>query len=519
MNRPLKHKDGSRVERPLPATPSSPPKGPHSTARDLRSPKKRDRNRLRKSSLNPLQKSFDKLTLGSPSSPTPTSLQSTGLTASSRRHASESSDGSSQGLSGSSTGNQRIISARFRDPDITPKPLNVVKRPVSDIPSLTESLDINRGNMTSRWSTSTSDVASRILPRKESKRKIFGIPISFKRRVKSEQIPASLKISSGFFGGRFGGSKLNIPLANPGSSFVTPTELQWRSSRASSQMTARELDGDLSDEEVMLRNFEQRFYDAKEKDKAQDVTPKGNVPQRRHTLTGNLIGMAASLSTASLAAAKSISRHSSVRSHRSSIVEKAEPTRGFLSLFPKPPKRDPAEVMHMISKSGAAPFIMAGTDLLSAERLRSTSSPLPVNLRDNLSNARGHQRNISEMTVRPQNYRYNAPLYPTSPQPPPPTPDIYCTPSTKRKVIGVAPFATPGTETYTGAQARPVLTNLHLQVTADMDCIEVGEIKDTWVVVEINGNLVNNRECPRSEMRSLDVIFLLDLSYVKSFAS
>ncbi|KAJ6256411.1 hypothetical protein Dda_8912 [Drechslerella dactyloides] len=471
------------LERPLPATPS-PRRGSSSSIapKELKLPKLRDRNRLKK--VTPIYKSLDRLTLSSSdhSSSSPQTPPSAGVGLSFRKHVSK--------LSSSSLISK--TSPKLGDPEITPRPLNISK-PGEDIRT---SADYDPAQvMQSRWSTSTSDVASNIF-RKDSKRRIFGLPISFRRRVKSEQMTPRAKVSSGFFGGKFGASKLQLGISSTDVPAAT-AEKHWQSSRASSSMTVRGADGALSDDDTP---FIGQKHDG-----------SGRVPLRRHTTSGNILNMAESHhSDAEPPASSSVSRHSSLNSSNDG---KKAPSKGFFSLFPRPPKRDPSEVMQMLQKNVTMPLILESPELSPIEAPR---SPLPVNLRasmvsplyqqPNQHHHQQHYRKVSDTTLRP--FRHEEPqVRSATPAQRSDTPAL----PMKRKNVESTYQITPGT-LYTSAHKKPVLSHLDLQITADVDTIEIGEKKEIWAVVEVSGSLSNNRETIADIITSLDVVFLLDLT-------
>ncbi|KAK6355559.1 hypothetical protein TWF696_004659 [Orbilia brochopaga] len=456
------------IDRPLPATPSPRRVSSSSIApKDLKLPKLRDRNRLKK--VTPIYKSLDRLTLSSSdhsSSSSPQTPPSAGL--SFRKHVSK--------LSASSIGMK--TSPKLGDPEITPRPLNISK-PADEIRVEFDPSQV----MQSRWSTSTSDVASGIF-RKDSKRKIFGLPISFKRRAKSEQITPRAKTSSGFFGGKFGASKLQLPITSKDDTAFTPTtENHWHSSRASSSMTVRNTDGALSDDDTPFGQHQ------KSDDK--------RLPQRRHTLTGNILNMAENRFEVQ-PTSSNISRHSSLHSSDDGKKPPAKSS-GFFSLFPRPPKRDPSEIMQMLSKNATMPLILESPELSPIDPPR---SPLPVNLRNNM--ASHHYRKGSDTTVKKQEPQKFPPTFPDGGS------EMYA-PPLKRKVAEPSQHISPST-LLSSAHKKPVLSHVDLQITADVDTIEVGEKKEIWAVVEVCGSLSNNREALPSTTTSLDVVFLLDLT-------
>ncbi|KAK6331350.1 hypothetical protein TWF730_004431 [Orbilia blumenaviensis] len=432
-------------------------------AKEVKPPKHRERNRLRK---HITKRSVDRITLSS-----------------------SSSDGKDVTPTRNST--------KFGDPDITPRPLNFSKALPSKPLAGRESVDLQlRETMQSRWSTSTSDVTSGV-SRKESKRKIFGITVPFKRRVKSEQIPARLKISSGFFGGRFAGSKLSLSLTSP--KYNHTTDRQWQSSRASSSMTARGEPGALSDEDTPTehRRFEVNF----------DETPRFRIPQRRHTLTGNLLGMSSLSSSSELE--KSPSRHSSTSLNSSAHPDNRAFVQNFLSLFPKPPRRDSADVMQMAPRNNTIPLLYGGDGCLPGQQTRGFSNPLPVNLRASyLQLPNQWQAGVSTDPISfdlPNHSQFGHDVKSSVSGL-----DSYTTPIKRNSTI--IPASEPRSILYTSAHRKPVLTHLDLQVTADIDAIEVAEVREIWVAVELNGSLANNRDTAHAKVNGLDVLFLLDLS-------
>ncbi|KAK6515903.1 hypothetical protein TWF281_004495 [Arthrobotrys megalospora] len=457
-------------DRPLPAMPAT-PRTPISLvpAKEIKPPKNRhrERNRLKKNST---QKSADRLTLSSSSS-------------------------------GGRDVTPRRTSARFGDPEITPRPLNISKALPSDPPSGRGSVDLQiRDTMQSRWSTSTSDVASGVSRKESSKRKIFGITIPFKRRVKSEQMPARLKISSGFFGGRFGGSKMSLALSSP--KYSNNPERQWESSRASSSMTVRGQDGALSDDDTPTkRRFES-------KDSKGELTPRPRVPQRRHTLTGNLLGISSVPSEPGFV--KNPSRRSSTSAQSSTRPDNRASVKEFLSLFPKPPKRDSADLMKMLPRNATMPLIVETSEYPQGQPTRGFSNPLPINLRSSYlqlpnqwqEGITTHPASYEDPNLSQSNLLGTPPIFNS---------DLYATPMNKN-IHQVAPTSEPKSILYTRAHRKPVLTHLDLQVTADIDAIEVGEAREIWVAVELNGSLANNRDIAHSKVNGLDVLFLLDLS-------
>ncbi|KAK6518742.1 hypothetical protein TWF506_005881 [Arthrobotrys conoides] len=454
--------------RPLPAMPATQRPRTPVPSKEIKHIKKRDRNRLKKDSPA-AKKSVDRLTLSS-----------------------SSSGGGDRDVT------PKRVSAKFGDPDITPRPLNITKALPMEPSDSRDSVDLQvRETMQSRWSTSTSDVTSGV-SRKESKKKIFGITIPFKRRVKSEQMPARLKISSGFFGGRFAGSKLSLSLSSPkfGNSNVTERERerQWQSSRASSTMTVQGQDGTLSDDDTPRNHY--RFDNNRN---IEEQSLRSRIPQRRHTLTGSLLGLSGTISN--YEPVPNPSRHSSVSVYSSTNTDNRASVQNFLSLFPKPPKRDSADVMQMLNRNSTMPFIPETNEYLQAQPTRGFSNPLPVNLRASyLQLPNQWQAGIPASSESYQS-QLSAPAMGLDP---------YTTPL-KRKSVDV-PTSEPKSILYTAAHRKPVLTHLDLQVTADIDTIEIAEEREIWLVVELNGSLANNRDIAYSKVNSLDILFLLDLS-------
>ncbi|KAF3318703.1 hypothetical protein TWF173_006718 [Orbilia oligospora] len=446
----------------MPATPRARTPVP---TKEIKPIKTRDRKRLKKHTA---KKSADHLTLSSSSS------------------------------SGGQDVTPKRASSKFGDPDITPRPLNITKALPMDPPTNRDSVDLQvRDTMQSRWSTSTSDVASGV-SRKESKKKIFGITIPFKRRVKSEQMPARLKISSGFFGGRFAGSKLSLSLSSPkyntNNAAERESERQWQSSRASSTMTVQGQDGALSDDDTPTNHY--RFGNNKNTD---EQTLRSRIPQRRHTLTGSLLGLSGTIPDYGLA--KTPSHHSSTSVYSSIQPDNRASVQDVLSLFPKPPKRDSANVMQMINRNSEMSYIPETNEHLQGQPTRGFSNPLPVNLRASyLQLPNQWQAGISTSS---ESYpsQFSAQVQGLDP---------YTTPM-KRKPMDV-PTSEPKSILYTTSHRKPVLTHLDLQVTADIDTIEVAEEREIWLVVEINGSLANNRDIAHSKVNNLDILFLLDLS-------
>ncbi|KAF3207851.1 hypothetical protein TWF679_008183 [Orbilia oligospora] len=455
----------NQFTRPLPAMPATPRARTPVPAKEIKSIKNRDRNRLKKHTA---KKSIDRLTLSS---------------------------------SSSSGGGQDVTpkrASKFGDPDITPRPLNITKALPMDPPANRDSVDLQvRDTMQSRWSTSTSDVASGV-SRKESKKKIFGITIPFKRRVKSEQMPARLKISSGFFGGRFAGSKLSLSLSSPKYNTNNATERererQWQSSRASSTMTVQGQDGALSDDDTPTNHY--RFDNNRNTD---EQSLRSRVPQRRHTLTGSLLGLSGTIPNYEIA--KTPSHHSTTSVYSSTQPDNRASVQDVLSLFPKPPKRDSADAMQMIDRNSGMPYISETNEYFQGQPTRGFSNPLPVNLRASyLQLPNQWQARIST----------NSESYPSHFSAPAQGLDPYTTPL-KRNPLDV-PTSEPRSIIYTTAHRKPVLTHLDLQVTADIDTIEVAEEREIWLVVELNGSLANNRDIAHSKVNNLDILFLLDLS-------
>ncbi|KAK6342376.1 hypothetical protein TWF718_007776 [Orbilia javanica] len=469
-------------DRPLPAMPVT-PRPPISSVptKELKPVKNRDKNNRNRLKKNSARKSADRLTLSS----------------------SSSSSGSGGGQDATTP---RCASARLGDPDITPKPLNITKALPVDPPASRGSVDLQvRETMQSRWSTSTSDVASGV-SRKESKKKIFGITIPFKRRVKSEQMPARLKISSGFFGGRFAGSKLSLSLSSPkynnnngnninnNNAAERERERQWQSSRASSTMTAQGQDGALSDDDTPTNHH--RFDNNYMHD---EQTLRSRIPQRRHTLTGSLLGMSDVVADYDLV--KSPSRRSSVSIYSSSYPDKRVSVQNFLSLFPKPPKRESADVMQMLTRNSTMPYIPETNEYIRGQPTRGFSNPLPINMRSSHLQLPNQWQTNSNYYQSPYNHPAMSSVL---------SPDSYTTPL-KRKPVHV-PNSEPRSILYNVAHKKPVLSYLDLQVTADIDTIEIGEEREIWLAIELNGSLANNRDVAHSKANSLDVLFLLDLS-------
>ncbi|KAK6503836.1 hypothetical protein TWF481_008842 [Arthrobotrys musiformis] len=461
--------------RPLPAMPSTPrprPRTPISLvpAKEIKPVKNRDRNKLKKHAA---KKSIDRLTFSS----------------------------SSSGGGGKDVTPKRD-SVKFGDPDITPRPLNITKALAMEPPGGRDSVDLQvRETMQSRWSTSTSDVTSGVSG-KESKKKIFGITIPFKRRVKSEQMPTRLKISSGFFGGRFAGSKLSLALSSPkynNNPAERERERQWQSSRASSTMTARGgQDGTVSDEDTPTNRH--RFDNDKSKD---ETTLRSRIPQRRHTLTGTLLGLSGTLPGHELPT--SPSHRSSLSAHSATRPDDRASVQNFLSLFPKPPKRDSVDVMQMLNRNSIIPPTPEVDEYQQGQSTRGFSNPLPVNLRASYLQLPNQWQ--TEISSQPglNGSSFNLAAMGTALNQ-----DQYTTPMKRKKENG--PSSEPRSILYSAAHRKPVLTHLDLQVTADIDTIEVAEEREIWVAVELNGSLANNRDIGNSNTNSLEVLFLLDLS-------
>ncbi|KAF3927942.1 hypothetical protein ABW20_dc0108423 [Dactylellina cionopaga] len=449
-----------RLDRPLPAPPASPRRISTSipAAAEIKLPKSRGRNRLKKRGV---QNTTDTL-------------------------------------------HQSSFSSLSSDPDITPKPLAIRKLPTSNTSSIHGSgIDLQSGGpVQSRWSTSTSDVASSHFIRKDSKRKIFGIPISFKRRVKSEQIPPRLQVSSGFFGGRWPGSKLSLAMSSSKANNKIE-EQQWRSSRVSSSMTIRGADGTLSDEDVI---YDYQFSAGND---GEYLTPKGRLLQRRHTLTGSLLGMSKNPSKVHLPPSN-LSRNSEIHSSARSFSDSKKISfQNFLSLFPKPPRREGSEVMRMLTKNATMPLILETSEYQHTGRPQGIRNPLPSNWRDSFL-PQGHQRNVSDITVHPCDSSNPSQVFLPGLKSDTAR-EIHTTPLMTR-ISGIAVLPTPKSIVYTTVYKKPVISHINLRVTADIDTIEIGETKDVWVVVELNGSLANNREIVNSPQNGLDVVFLLDLS-------
>ncbi|KAK6527546.1 hypothetical protein TWF694_004529 [Orbilia ellipsospora] len=384
------------------------------------------------------------------------------------------------------------------DGELTPRPL-AIRQPASPVAaSPRPSIDLNlRENLQSRWSTSTSDVASGIFPRRESKRKIFGIPISFKRRVKSE-IPSSLQSGSGFFGSRFGSSKLSLALGSPKTN--NNGDQQWRSSRASSSMTVRGVDGTISDDEVSPRRHFPTSYE-------EYSTPRGTFPLRRHTLTGNLLGLSPSPQKLQVSPS-SLSRSSSIySSNRSSNGDTRASLKNFLSLFPQPPKRDTLNSMHMTHSSSTMPLIVETPEHMI--RSRGFNSPSHYDIRSSIISP-SYQRKVPDLAIRPINALNKSQVFLPGIR----SRDEYSNQLTSLapRISITAPLSTPRGFIHNPPHKKPILTHLDLQVTAAIDLIETGETRDVWAVIELNGSLANNIEMLNCLVSSLDVIFLLDLS-------
>ncbi|EPS45518.1 hypothetical protein H072_447 [Dactylellina haptotyla CBS 200.50] len=423
----------SHLDRPLPATPASPHRVSTSfpVGKGLNISKTRDRTRLKKKGT---RESVQETTTAFPQS--------------------EADEHTSRALVVSRTSSPSLPNSR---------------------PSIDSTL---RETLQSRWSTSTSDVASGVFLRKESKRKIFGIPISFKRRVKSE-LPPSLHTGSGFFGSRFGASKLSLALGSPKANINSPTsEQQWKSSRASSSMTVRGMDGTASDDDTRFEHSFPALYEEGE------LTLRSRVPQRRHTMTGNILGVYGSPLRGHVGP-PTLSRHSSIRSpsRSPSGVEKRSSVKGLLSLFPRPPKRETSGLMEMLNGNNTMPLIFEAPEHHPSEYASGADGHISPN---NLNESKGLFLGLEE------NKGYKIP--PTN------------------RVSTMVPFPTPKNIVYTGAHKKPILTHLDLQVVAETDTIDIGQTRDIWAVIELNGSLSNNRELINSASSGLDVVFLLDLS-------